>query len=710
MRRDALSESHAWERLARQRRSLLAGAVVVSAGVAGWAYVQTLPPGSPRVLAAVLGFVFSGLFAWLSWTTWTAVAGLVFFRQSSQGSPALWPDPEAADLEGAEPAARCPPNRDPGSRAPERDAAGRTAIVFPICDEDTARAFSGLEATYRSLAGTRRLGAFDVYVLSDSRDPGAWMREEGAWMALCKSVDGLGRIHYRRRSTPTGGKAENIAEFCRRWGRLYRYMIVLDADSVMDGWTIVRLVDLMEAHPGVGIIQTVPVPVNRSSLFARIRQFASRLYGPLSVAGLAYWQLGDGVYWGHNAIVRVDPFMASCGLPRLPGAPPLGGQIMSHDFVEAAFMRRAGWTVWLAHDLDGSYEEVPPTLPDYLARDRRWCRGNLQHGRLLWQPGLSLGHRLHLLLGICSYVAAPLWMSFLVAEMFLAAGAAAGHGVSAIPGMFHSEWAVPLLAVTAAMLLVPKGLALGLVLRHAEDARRFGGRLRCIVSAALELAFSALIAPVMMVAHTWFVISILTGARVRWASQPRRDYALTWRDALAHHTGATAVGTAWMAAAARLRPPELLGWLTPILVGLLLSIPISVFSSSAGLGDVTRRWRLFLTPEEIERPRVLGALQEALDRHPAREQGEVRPIDAFVHAVVHPIANAHHVWQATFRARDGSPGAAHLVEKALRHGPAGLRADERAAILDDPESLAALHAAVWSAPADITRRWRCLTG
>ena len=706
---DASSGSNVWEGLARRRRVILIGAVAISTGVAGWAYVQTLPPGSPRVLSVVLGLLFSALFAWVSWTAWTAVAGFVCFRQGAWRFAVPGPDPPAADLEGTDPQAQCP--ADQGSRTHERDSEGRTAIVFPICDEDTARAFSGLEATYRSLAETQRLGEFDLFVLSDSRDPGAGMREEGAWMALCKSVDGLGRIYYRRRSPPTGGKAENIAEFCRRWGRLYRYMIVLDADSVMAGRTIVRLVDLMEAHPGVGIFQTVPVPVNRSSLFARIRQFASRLYGPLSVAGLAYWQLGDGVYWGHNAIVRLEPFMASCGLPRLPGAPPLGGQIMSHDFVEAAFMRRAGLTVWLAHDLDGSYEEVPPTLPDYLARDRRWCRGNLQHGRLLWQPGLSLGHRLHLLLGIWSYVAAPLWMLFLVAEMFLVAGPAAGQGASAAhPGMFHTEWAAPLLAVTAAMLLVPKGLALLIVLRQPEEARRFGGRLRCVASTALELVFSALISPVVMVAHTWFVISILTGARVRWTSQPRHDYALAWRDALAHHTGATAVGTAWMAAAARLRRPEIVGWLTPILVGLLLSIPISVFSSSAGLGDLTRRWRLFLTPEETERPRVLRELQEILDRHPMRELGEFRPIDAFVHAVVHPIANAHHVWQATFRARDGSPGAAHLVEKALQNGPAGLRADERAAILDDPESLAALHVAIWSAPTEITRRWRNLEG
>ena len=684
---------------------------MASAGLAGCAFIQTLPPESPRVFAVMLGLVFSALFAWVSWATWTAVAGAVLFRQMRLGAGPLEAGAPRAGPGDADATSPPPCHQDPQGGQYEHGAAGRTAIVFPICDEDTARAFSGLEATYRSLAETGRLDAFDVYVLSDSRDLAAWVREESAWIALCKNVNGLGRVFYRRRSIPTGGKAENIAEFCRRWGQLYRYMIVLDADSVMAGTTIVRLVELMEAHPAVGIIQTVPVPVNRSSLFARIRQFASRLYGPLSAAGLAYWQLGDGVYWGHNAIVRVEPFMASCGLPRLPGAPPLGGQIMSHDFVEAAFMRRARWTIWLANDLDGSYEELPPTLPDYLARDRRWCRGNLQHGRLLWQPGLSFGHRLHLLLGICSYLAAPFWMFFLVAEMLVAGAAGARRGVSAaFPGTFHSVWAITLLAVTAAMLLAPKLLALVPVLGDAAQAQRFGGRLRCTASAALELMFSALIAPVVMVAHTWFVISILTGARVRWTSPPRHDYALTWRDAFAHHSGATALGTAWTAAAARMRPPEIVGWLAPILVGLLLSIPISVFSSSAGLGDVARRWRLFLTPEETEQPGVLGDLRRALDRHPLREPAAFRPIEAFAQAVVDPIANAHHVWQATFRAREGSPATAHLVEKALHGGPAGLRADERLAILDDPESLSALHVAVWSASGDVTRRWRRLAG
>jgi membrane glycosyltransferase len=676
---------------------------MASAGLAGWAFVQTLPPESQRALAVMLGLVFSALFALISWTTWTAVAGALLFRQAPREADPIEAGAPRAGSGDADATAPRPQPEDPHLGSRDSGAAGRTALIFPICDEEAVRAFSGLEATFRSLAETGRLGAFDVYVLSDSRDLEAWVREESAWIALCKNVNGLGRVYYRRRITPTGGKAENIAEFCRRWGRLYRYLIVLDADSVMAGSTIIRLVDLMESHPGVGIIQTVPVPVNRSSLFARIRQFASRLYGPLSASALAYWQLGDGVYWGHNAIVRVEPFMASCGLPRLPGAPPLGGQIMSHDFVEAAFMRRAGWTIWLATDLDGSYEELPPTLPDYLARDRRWCRGNLQHGRLLWQPGISFGHRLHLLLGICSYVAAALWMVFVVAELLLAAAARRG-GPAAFPG----GWAIPLLGLTAAMLLAPKLLALGAVLRHADQAQRFGGRLRCTASAALELMFSALIAPAVMVAHAWFVVSILTGARVRWTSPPRHDYALTWRDAFAHHSAATALGAAWIVIAARIWPPKILGWLAPILVGLLLSIPISVCSSGARVGDLTRRWRLFLTPEETEQPRVLTELQQVLDRHPMREPAVFRPIEAFAQAVVDPVANAHHVWQATFRARDGSAGAAHLVEKALHRGPAGLRADERVAILDDPESLSALHVAVWTASPDVTRKWRRL--
>jgi membrane glycosyltransferase len=605
----------AWEVLARRRRLFLAGILLVSGSAGGWVFTQTLPPSAPAGVAAAIGILFSILFAGLVWGTLLAISGFVLLQRSSP---------------------RASPPRSSGRASGVR---GRTAILFPICDEDAQRAFAGLEATYRSLAETGQLEGFDVYVLSDSRDPTTWLDEEAACVELSKVVDGFGRVYYRRRRAPTGGKAENIADFCCRWGCLYRYMVVLDADSVMAGPTIVQLVDLMDAHPDVGIIQTLPLPVNRSSLFARMRQFASHLYGRLFAAGLHYWQLGDGVYWGHNAILRMEPFMAYCRLPRLPGSPPLGGQIMSHDFVEAALMRRAGWTVWLAYGLEGSYEEVPPTLPDHLKRDRRWCRGNLQHARLLGLPGLSLGHRLHFLLGIWSYAVALLWMSFLIGEMSLTAvPARVGRGA------LHAGWAMALLALTAALLLIPKGLALADVFMRAERARRFGGRIRCLVSAVLELLFSALIAPILMVSHLWFVISILSGARVRWTSQPRRDYALAWRDACRYQAGLTVVGIIWMATALEIRFPTPLEWLAPMLAGLLMSIPLSVYSSSTALGDLTRRCGLFVTPDETEPARVLREFRRTLEkrlsqRGTARPQGDA----SFARRIVYPYERPAHL-------------------------------------------------------------------
>src|SRR6185369_2030818 len=209
--------------------------------------------------------------------------------------------------------------------------------------------------------------------------PATIVREEQAWLDWCRDVDGFGRIFYRRRRVRLRRKSGNVADFCRRWGARYPYMVMLDADSVMNGDTLARLVELMDQHPGVGIIQTVPVAVSRRSLFARVAQFASAAYAPMFSAGLHFWQLGDGQYWGHNAIIRTAPFMKHCALARLPGKPPLGGEILSHDFVEAALMGRAGWTTWLAYDLGGSWEEVPSTLLEEMNRDRRWCQGNLQH-------------------------------------------------------------------------------------------------------------------------------------------------------------------------------------------------------------------------------------------------------------------------------------------------------------------------------------------
>ena len=246
------------------------------------------------------------------------------------------------------------------------DPAGRTAVVMPIRNEDVARVFAGLRATYESLAQTGELAHFDFFVLSDTSDADTRVAEVAAWERLCRDAGGLGRIFYRWRTHRIKRKSGNIADFCRRWGTRYRYMVVLDADSVMSGSCLVTLVRLANAHPDAGIIQTAPRATGRDTLFARIQQFATRMYGPLFTAGLHYWQLGESHYWGHNAIIRVAPFVEYCGLHRLPGTGALSGEILSHDFVEAALMRRAGWGVWIAYDVVGSYEEMPPNLIDEL--------------------------------------------------------------------------------------------------------------------------------------------------------------------------------------------------------------------------------------------------------------------------------------------------------------------------------------------------------
>jgi membrane glycosyltransferase len=257
-----------------------------------------------------------------------------------------------------------------------------------IYNEDAGRVAAGVDAIWTSLTAQSEHHAFDLFILSDTRTPVIAAAEEAVWWSLVERHDARGRIFYRRRAKNIGRKAGNVADFVRSWGGAYDYMVILDADSIMTGNALVTLARLMDAHPEIGIIQTLPLPVGRETLFARILQFSARLNAPMLTSGLAFWQLGDSNYWGHNAILRLLPFAAHCALPRLSGAEPLGGEILSHDFVEAALLRRAGYQVWLLPDLAGSWEQVPSNLLDYAARDRRWTQGNLQHLAVLPLRGL----------------------------------------------------------------------------------------------------------------------------------------------------------------------------------------------------------------------------------------------------------------------------------------------------------------------------------
>ncbi|MDH4053183.1 MAG: glucans biosynthesis glucosyltransferase MdoH, partial [Rubrivivax sp.] len=476
-----------------------------------------------------------------------------------------------------------------------RDA--RTAIVMAICNEDIATVFGGLRATCESLAATGALPLFDVYILSDTNDLVLREAELAAWRELRASLGDAGRIYYRRRRRRSERKAGNVSDFCRRWGAGYRYMVVLDADSTMHGDTLVALVRTMEAHPRTGILQTLPQPVGHDTLHARTQQFAARVSGRLFALGLAYWQLGDSHYWGHNAILRVAPFMAHCRMAPLPGRGGLAGPILSHDFVEAAMMRRAGYEVWLLPTLGGSWEQTPPNLLDELQRDRRWCQGNLQNARLIAEPGWRPAHRAMFATGALSYLVAPLWLALL---------ASGGVGARAAE---VSPWAGPVLwSLTLTVLLLPRALGVAAVLWQREQGAH-GGRARLLASTALEALLSALQAPVRMLVHSSFVLGALTGLRLEWRSPPRDARAVRWSDAF-ERVGLLALPAA---ALALLTLPDASGTaLLPIVLALLLAVPLTVMTGSAGLGAALRTRGLLTVVEELRPPRALVRARSVL--------------------------------------------------------------------------------------------------
>ncbi len=484
------------------------------------------------------------------------------------------------------------------------DATARTAIIMPICNEDVRTVFAGLRATCESVAATGHAAAFDVFVLSDSNNPATQQAERAAWEELrmqlaAQAGQPLIEVYYRLRQRRTHRKAGNVADFCRRWGKDYRYMIVLDADSVMSGDCLVNMVKLMEAHPSAGIIQTATQAIGHVTLHARAQQFASRMTGRLFTLGMQFWQLGESHYWGHNAILRVEPFMQHCALAPIAGSGGMSGGILSHDFVEAALMRRAGYHVWLASDLVGSYEQQPPDLLAELQRDRRWCQGNLQNSRLIAEPGIHPVHRAMFGTGAMSYLSAPLWLCFLTLGTALwLSGSHIMTDWMLVPAELASLW-----TWTLCMLFLPRVLGIAAVLIKGEAAA-FGGRLSLLRSAALETVIALLQAPIRMLAHSLFVLAAITGLKLDWKSPPREAAAVPWRDALLRFAPMSGI-IALLALGIAAIDARALVWLLPVGLPLLLAIPMTVLTSRVGVGRSMRAKDYLLIPEETLSPAVL---------------------------------------------------------------------------------------------------------
>ncbi|MDE2028554.1 MAG: glucans biosynthesis glucosyltransferase MdoH, partial [Candidatus Omnitrophica bacterium] len=377
------------KRLLALRRCLFFMLIAATTYEAGRVFIIIMRPDGLTPLSWTIIAIFIFLFGWIAFNFWTVIFG---FWIALRGEDKELPLPK---------------------KMQPIDTRIRIALIMPVFNEEMSRIYSALRATYDSLKATDQLEHFDIYILSDSNQSDFILMEETAWSDLCRDVDGFGRIFYRRRKVRLHKKSGNVSDFCRRWGSQYKYMIVFDADSLMEGDLLVRMVNVMESRDDIGILQTAPMAMNQISLVSRLQQFASHVYGPLFFAGLRFWQLDESGYWGHNAIVRMQPFMKYCALPHFKGRPPFGGEILSHDFVEAALMARAGWGVWLAHELEGSFEELPPSLFEELERDRRWCQGNIQHLRFLFTRGFSFGHRVLFLNGNLFYFSSLLWFLLL---------------------------------------------------------------------------------------------------------------------------------------------------------------------------------------------------------------------------------------------------------------------------------------------------------
>jgi membrane glycosyltransferase len=539
------------------------------------------------VLQGVMIVFFAITLAWISFAAASSVAGLLI-----------------------------PP---PRSRTEVSIDRSRTALVMPIYNEDPGRTTAALYAMAEALAQNDAAQHFEIVIISDSTNVDAWIGESLAVDQLRRDLRETMPVWYRRRWHNTGRKAGNVEDFVKRWGGRYDYMVVLDADSVMAPTTLVELVRRMQADPHLGILQTVPMLIGHWSLFGRIQQFASRVYGGLVARGVAAWSGDDGNYWGHNAIIRVAAFAQACGLPQLPGRRPFGGHVLSHDFVEAAMMRRAGWKVRMAPDLEGSWEEGPPSLVDIAIRDRRWAQGNLQHAKVIDADGLALTSRAHFLIGILSYLSSPLWMMLLIVGFALTLQATLirpeyfSSSFQLFPDWprFDAPRMTALFFFTMLVLFTPKLLGLVRAMFSSRTRKGCGGVLGLTFGATIETILSALYAPVMMLVQTQHVIEIVTGRDSGWNAQRRHAAMTSWREAWGVHWPHLMIGV-MIGTIAFFISPTLLAWLTPTLLGLLLAVPLSKISGSVKLGRALGWLRLLTIPEEKHVPDVVRRRDELL--------------------------------------------------------------------------------------------------
>jgi membrane glycosyltransferase len=546
-----------------------------------WLCVVALSVDGFGVLDAALVALFAVTLPWTVISFWNATIGLLIMRFARD--PVVAVTPIAGRVRGDEP------------------ITASTAILVCIRNEPPARVIRCLSPMLEGLAAPGVGARFHLYVLSDTSDPTIAAAEEEGFAALTQAWRDRIAITYRRRILNAGYKAGNIRDFCDRWGGEHEFALVLDADSVMTARAVLRLVRIMQVAPRLGILQSLVIGMPSTSAFARLFQFGMRLSMRSYTIGSAWWQGDCGPYWGHNAIVRLAPFMAHCDLPILSESALVSGHVLSHDQVEAVLMRRAGYEVRVLAEEGDSFEQNPPTLIEFIRRDLRWCQGNMQYWHFLLMPGLKAASRYQLGFAILMFLGSPAWMGLLV--LGTAAVALAGS-----PGTFIRPGAGMALLVTVLVMWFAPNIATAIdVLVRPRLRRAFGGGMRFTLSALAQTIFVLLLLPIMWFGHTLFLARLLLGRSVGWTVQARDDHEVPFALAARQLWPQTLLGIGTMAALG-LTVPAAIPYALLIAGGLVIAIPFAVVTAAPGLGRALVRVGFCRLPEETAPPPELVAL------------------------------------------------------------------------------------------------------
>ena len=560
------------------RRSVFFVLATSTAALMLWLIQETLAPQIPTAIYVALMVLFSLTLPWMVVGFWNALIGLLLCQLSTEPTASVLP--REMDITDTEPLTTS------------------TAILLCIRNETPERIERNLDSMLKGLA-TPGIGEhFHLYVLSDTNDSGIAEQEQICFNAMQQRWSDHVGITYRCRTDNTGYKAGNIAEFCQRWGAQHEFALTLDVDSFMTSGAILRLVRMMQANPRLGILQGLVVGLPSTSAFTRLFQYGMRLGMRSFTMGSAWWQADCGPYWGHNAVIRLAPFIAHCELPALTSRDGNTRHILSHDQVEAVLMRRAGFEVRVFPQEDESWEENPTTLSEYIRRDLRWCEGNLQYVHLLTLPGLKLMNRYQLALAIFMFLGSPAWIAMLVL------GTLALSLTPTATDFAQPAHSLILLIFVLLMWYLPKIAGALDVLLRKEERARFGGGWRFGLSLTLEMLFSILMTPITWLNHTIFIVGLTFGKKAGWTAQSRDDHTIALADAVRQFWPHTLLGLV-LSGLLLATHPAALPYALIFLSGLLLAIPLAVLTSLPVLGRWMMARQLLSLPEEINPPQAL---------------------------------------------------------------------------------------------------------